>query len=261
MTRLRANSHPQTLRTGHARGPAAGGFSLVELLTATGLAGLVFVVLMGLLDGSLRIYQSGSGSLQSYSEGRYALGRMSQELGAAVILTNTDADQGPGQPLPQGMGVALVQDHPSLGNLPGVVFVQQRRNSGSGDLIATAYRHDPVRFVIERAEISSDALWGNRDFALESLAAADWDWRPLCQGVISFDLAFFSSNELSSAAPEPGQAVWNSRNHGRPALGRLTLQLLDSTSAALLSEVGPESTAGQRLLDEKGSTLTRDILF
>ena len=264
MTRFHPSANPSRPAAAARCTPGQAGFSLVELLTATGLAGLVLMVLMALLDSSLRIYQRGSGNLQSYSEARYALSRTTDELGAAVILQPTDPQPEADQPMPKPANLALVQNHSSLEGLPGVVFVQQRRNAGAGDLIITAYRYDAGRFVIERAEINSDSLWqNNRDYSFDSIAPNSWDWRPLCQGVTQFDLAFFTRSDLLSANPAqtPTHPSWDTRNHGRPAQGRLALNVIDPTSLSVLAEVGVESTVGQRLIDEKTTTLSRDIRF
>ena len=259
------------------------GFSLVELLTASALAGVVFIVLLGLLDGSLRLWQSGSGHLQAYGEARYALNRAADDISAAVIREGTgelqQADPQPplpgagggqvvqdviGQPLPQPGKSALVQNHPALEGMPGVVFVQRRRNPGAGDLVLTAYRHHPDLLLLQRAEIDSTTVWdNNRDYASGDLGTLDWDWRPLCTGVTGFDLRFFTANDVLEGGEQPdaSQPVWDSRQHGRPAQGRLRLDVVDTATLTQLLELGPESPRGQQLIEDKTITLSRDLRF
>lgn len=249
---------------------------------ATALAGVVFLVLMGLLDGSLRLWQSGSGSMQAYSEARYALSRASDEISAAVIHHGrgdlqqaADAPVLPGQsgqvatdpvgePIPQAGHAAMVQNHPALDGMPGVVFVQRRRNAGAGDLVLTAYRHHPDLLLLERAEIDSATVWDNgRDYATGDLSGLDWDWRPLCTGVTSFDLTFFTSNDVleSAGPPTASHPVWDSRQHDRPVQGRLRLEVVDTATLGLLLEFGRDSTRGRRLIEDKAIPLVRDMKF
>jgi uncharacterized protein (TIGR02599 family) len=76
-------------------------FTLVELLVALAITSLLVVLLANVVSATLNAWQQGRNRLDTFSNARQLIGRLADELGAAVAtagtieFTENDPDLGP----------------------------------------------------------------------------------------------------------------------------------------------------------------------
>jgi prepilin-type N-terminal cleavage/methylation domain-containing protein len=127
------------------------GFSLAELLIALAVTAILIVLLGNIVSATLTAWQQGRNRLDTFSNARQIIGRIADELSAAIALRDR---------------IEFVENSGSLGGAPPtpktsetVFFVAPYPNSGSGDLCVVAYRHNAAERRLERAFKNSTEAW------------------------------------------------------------------------------------------------------
>ena len=220
------------------------GFTLVELLLALAITSVLVVLLANVVSATLAAWQQGRNRLDTFGNARQVIGRMADEISAAVaqadqlnFVENTTFAGG-GNPIPT--------------TSESVFFIAPYPNSGSGDLCVIAYRHNAAARTLERAFADSATAWdkGPADaYKLDSYSGTDAiEWRTVAEGVLEFELRSYSQENLD--ANEDPEDSWDSRNNTEPTMaGRaprrvvVRLKVVDDRTVARLKTMAA-GTAG-----------------
>ena len=126
------------------------GFTLVELLISLAITSIPVVLLANVVSATMAAWQQARNRLDTYSSARRVIGRIQDEIRAALAAKDgmefvENATELQGTTLP----VAKTPEN--------IFFVSPYPNSGSGDLCVIAYRFGHERARLERAFMDSAA--------------------------------------------------------------------------------------------------------
>jgi hypothetical protein len=221
----------------------ARAFTLVELLVAMAVSMVLIAALLGLLSGTLSMWERGRGTMTSFSSARFLLERISDECtgvmvraGGMEFAENLEADAftaGATQPV-GGISESLFAVTPYL-------------NHQAGDLCVIAYRHNRGAATLERAFVPSADAWGaGGGGRYRSSGYAALEWRTVARGIIEFEIRAFTESEVNASAATPALAGWASENatrtehYGkRPARIVVRLVMADDKTLSRLSGIAP----------------------
>jgi hypothetical protein len=236
-----------------------GGFTLVELLVATTVTAVLIVLLLSVVSSVLSIWNQGRNRLDTFATARNVLGRISDEITAAVaqqdrieFLENVTFG---GLSAP----VALQSED--------VFFVAPHPNFGAGDLCVIAYRLDTATRELKRAFQNSTEAWNVTPIAKRykfASYAAGWNWRTVATGVLEFELRCYSQRDLdTNGAPA---SSWNSQDTTNTAVyGKtprrivLRIKAVDDRTAVRLNLLTPGSTAYNQTVQQGAREFLADF--
>jgi len=180
-------------------------FTLVELLVALAITSVLVVLLASVVNATLSAWQQGRNRLDTFSNARQLIGRMQDEISAAVAGKDR---------------MEFVENNSALSitnpKSENVFFVAPYPNSAAGDLCVIMYRHNTNTHQLERRFKDSAGAW--------NVAATDrykvgsypdtnpTEWRVAADGVIEFEIRSYSQRDLDTNAT-PAEA-WNSAAPG-----------------------------------------------
>ena len=233
-------------------------FTLVELLLALAITSILVVLLVSLVSATLGAWGQGHNRLATFSVARQTLGRISDEIGAALAATDrvefieNDARLGTNPPVPE--------------TSENVFFVTPYPNSGAGDLCVIAYRHDATNATLERAFKESEKAWAagavNRFKILGYLGGppTGLEWRKVADGVVEFELRSFAP------ARQTPEVSWNSTTPGimqgkTPCRITLRVKTVDDKTLVRLNALSPGSPAHADLLLRNARDFTADVFL
>ena len=239
------------------------GFTLVELLVGLAITVLLLLILTSIVASTLGAWTQGRNRLDTYSTARQTLGRMTDELKAAIASANMSG------------GTIQFVENSNLGAVPAptptsaenVFFVARHPNLGGGDLCTLAYALDSTTHQLKRAFRGSDQVWadgaGNRYRAAGYTYSAS-DWHVVAAGVIQFELQSYSQNDLDNnltpAASWDSQSTTDTNMTGKtPRRIRIRLQVIDDRSATQLSGMTEGSTPYNAILSRSGRQFFSDL--
>lgn len=235
------------------------GFSLAELLIALAVTAILIVLLGSVVSATLTSWQQGRNRLDTFSNARQVIGRMADELSAAIAIRDR---------------IEFVENSGSLGGNPptpkiseSVFFVAPYPNSGSGDLCVIAYRHNVTERRLERAFKNSAEAWSPG--AATRYRAGGYTsgtngltWRTVANGVLEFELRSYSQQNLDNGqeyddAGSPIVESWNSGAVGNATMeGKpprrivLRLKVVDDRTLTRLATLPVNSAAYRRVVQE-----------
>lgn len=234
-------------------------FTLVELLVAMAVTSLLIALLLGVVSSVLNVWNQGRNRLDTFATARNVLGRISDEITAAVVV----------------QGKVEFLENVTFPSLPApvsptaedVFFVSPYPNFGSGDLCVIAYRLDTTTRELKRAFRNSDEAWNvapttNR-YKFASYDQSSWSWRTVATGVIEFELRCYSQADLD--ANTPPAASWDSQTTGTAMYGKtprrivLRLKAVDERTAAKLNVLPPASTGYTQTLQQNAREFFADF--
>lgn len=209
------------------------GFTLAELMIALAITAILVVLLANVVSAALTAWQQGRNRLDTFSTARQLIGRMTDELTAAVAATDrmsfveNTTDLGPSNP----------------GTSENVFFVAPYPNSGAGDLCVIMYRHNAATRQLERRFVDSAAAWNvaaNGRYRLGSYPdTTPTSWRPVADGVMDFELRSYSQQDLDNNANPT--VTWDSTSNTPAMLGKtprrivLRLKVVDDRTRVRLA--------------------------
>jgi len=236
-------------------------FTLVELLVALAITSILVVLLANVVSATLSAWQQGRNRLDTFSNARQLIGRIQDEITAAVA----SKDQ-----------VQFVENATELNGTASataktsenVFFVAPYPNSGSGDLCVIAYRHDSTRHRLERRFKESSAAWNVPAAGRYKVGSypdpSPTEWRSVADGVMEFEIRSYSQDDLDKDR-SPADA-WNSAEVGNSAMeGKtprrvvLRLKVVDDRTLVRVASMAPNSTAYNEALTRGARELFADF--
>lgn len=245
---------------------AVNAFTLVELLVSLAITLVIAVLLISVVSGSLSMWQRGRNQIDTVSNARQVLTRISDELKGAIAATGRAEFS---------ENVSLLGDSPAPveGTSENVFFVAPYPNAGSGDLCVVAYRHNAATHELQRAFVKSDDAWvastnryraaGYTSALTASPSPAQSPWRTVAQNVLEFELRSYSQSELdANGTPTP---TWNSETNVAPDRGIVPrrivvrLRVIDDKAVARLDASRSNPDAYNRILAQSSREFSADI--
>ena len=180
-------------------------FTLAELLIALAITSILVVLLANVVNATLTAWRQGRSRLDTFSNARQLIGRLGDEITAAVAV------QG-GSEFVENAGELKCATAPAENQSENVFFVAPYPNSGGGDLCVIAYRHDANSRRLERAFKDSASAWAASPIDRYKLAgytgSTGLQWKTVADGVINFEIRAYSEGG------ENLKNTWNSRAAG-----------------------------------------------
>jgi prepilin-type N-terminal cleavage/methylation domain-containing protein len=222
---------------------ARRAFTLVELLVALAITSVLVVLLANVVSATLAAWNQGRNRLDTFSNARQVIGRLGDELSAAVT---------------SGGKAQFVENDTSLGsatprNSESVFFVAPYPNIGAGDLCVIAYRHDAGANRLERAFMQSETAWAAAPANRYQVAGypgsgtGGFQWRTVAEGVIEFEVQSFSQEDVDANLVRPANDTWDSAA-ANPTMSNKTprrivvrLRMVDDKTLVRLATMTPGS--------------------
>ncbi|CAN5531075.1 hypothetical protein BH20VER1_BH20VER1_08270 [soil metagenome] len=218
-------------------------FTLAELMIALAITAILVVLLANVVSATLNAWQQGRNRLDTFSSARQLIGRIGDEIGAArAVDDKIEFVENAGE---LGTGAAA----PTPTTSENIFFVAPYPNSGAGDLCVIAYRHDAVGHRLERAFKDSAQAWNAGAGSRYKVTghADNFEWRPIADGVIEFEIRSYSQEDLDNNVSIPGDS-WSSRAAGNtttegktPRRIVLRLKVVDDRTLVRLATMTPGS--------------------
>jgi len=218
------------------------GFTLVELLVALAISILLVLILTTVVTATLGAWTQGRNRLDTYSTARQVLGRLSDELRAAIASPNMSGSQ-----------IQFVENctlgavpAPTPGSAENVFFVAPYPNLGAGDLCVIVYALDSSTRQLKRAFKSSDSAFNapssSSRYQFSGYSFTSSDWHVIASGVLEFELQCYSQADLDNNSTPA--TTWDSESTSNSAMtGKaprqivIRLQVVDDRTATQLSSV------------------------
>ena len=242
------------------------GFSLAELLIALAVTAILIVLLGNVVSATLTAWQQGRNRLDTFSNARQVIGRIADEITAAVAATGR---------------IEFVENSGSLGGDPpaprtseSVFFVAPYPNSGSGDLCVIAYRHNAAERSLERGFKNSAEAWApgptSRYRVTGYTGSNALEWRTVANGVLEFELRSYSQQNLDNGQEydDPGSPIvesWDSTSSNATMAGKpprrvvLRLRVIDDRTMTRLASVPVNSPTYTRAVQEAARDFFADF--
>jgi type II secretory pathway pseudopilin PulG len=218
-------------------------FTLVELLLALTITTILVVLLVNVVSATLNAWQQGRNRLDTFSTARQLMGRITDEMSAAVAASGR---------------MEFVENSSSIGddvtaappNSENVFFVAPYPNLGSGDLCVIAYRHNAATRRLERRFKDSAGAWNVA--AADRYKAASYpdpdptEWRTVAQGVTEFEIRSYSQEDVD-AGTDPAEDTWNSGGTVPAMVGKtprrivLRLKVVDDRTLARMDSLSDDA--------------------
>lgn len=259
-------------------------FTLVELLVALSITVILVLMLTSVVAATLGAWSQGRNRLDTYSNARQVIGRLSDELSAAIAvpspnfvefsenLSITSFLTGGPTPTPSP------QPTPQRGRSENVFFVTPYPNLTAGDLCVVAYRHIDTddspqhtnSHTLQRAFLDSQTAWSIGTQRFQSNAYATLPWRTIATGVLEFEIQAYSqyvldNNKLpilswnSITGPDPSDPHYESSDNtivgNAPRQILIRIKVIDDRTAAKIVGLVP----GNSLYDQVVSRSAREF--
>jgi type II secretory pathway pseudopilin PulG len=237
-------------------------FTLAELLVALAITVILVLLLTSVVAATLGAWTQGRNRLDTYSNARQLLGRLSDELRGAAA---NPAMSGSQIQFVENVGFGAVPA-PTPGTAESVFFVAPYPNLGAGDLCNIAYSLDSTTRELKRAFRSSDQVWadgtGNRYQASGHTYIAS-EWHVIAAGVLQFELQCFSQSNLDNN--QPAAVTWDSESSDVNMIGKaprrivVRLQMVDDRAATQLAGLTVGSASYNLIVQRSARQFTADI--
>lgn len=214
----------------HGRLTVRGGFTLVELLSAMGVASILMLTLLSLAGQGSRGYQQTQRRANIQAESRAVLHFMARDLSTRLPGTRwlrKDGDGVPGDP-----------GHDQLAYFRVLDSAERKLDKDGGDVSLAVYQ---VRFTADRNGVVSPKLYrrlepsgASQEMLLQGKALAEMPAvDPARDEVVAFNVVSFRARLLKRGAD--GKWVeWKDGDSGEPVAIDLELGLVDDNTAGRL---------------------------
>jgi hypothetical protein len=235
---------------------------MVELLVALAVTVILVLLLTSVVAATLGAWTQGRNRLDTYSNARQILGRLSDELKGATA-----------NPAVSGSQIQFVENatldaapSPSPGTAENVFFVAPYPNLGAGDLCTIAYSLDPGTHELKRAFRSSDQVWTDPAASRYQVAGYTYtsaDWHVIATGVLQFEVQCFSQNDLDNDLTPDN--TWDSESTSTFMAGKaprrivLRLQMVDDRAATQLAVLTVGSAPYNLIVQRSAQQFTADV--
>ena len=221
-------------------------FTLVELLVALALTAVLVVLLANVVSATLSAWQQGRNRLDTFSAARQLMGRITDQISAAVAVKDRIEFVENASELNGGSAQAAPKTSEN------VFFVAPYPNSGSGDLCVVMYRHDAVNRRLEFRLEDSSRAWAAAASGRYKASGYPDDpktsrWRAIADGVLEFELRSYSQSDLDKG--DTPADTWSSRAMNTATEGKtprrivVRLKVVDDRTLVRLAAMTPGTPA------------------
>jgi hypothetical protein len=201
----------------------------------------------------LNVWSQGQSRIDTFSDARQLLGRITDEIKGAVASDQIQFIEN----VPGLKGTTAPQAKKS----ENIFFVAPYPNSGSGDLCAIAYRHNNDTRKLERGFVPSQDAW-NSPSKYKSTGYDEWNWRTVSQGVLEFEIVSYSQDDLDN--DKTPIETWDSSVDGvmsgkTPRRVVIRLKVVNDKTIAKLKGLSSASSAYTNIVNAAAREFTADV--